>query len=166
MGTWIASPIPVGWRLDLARSLLHPRPSPFTTFLLQGADGKQRDSWGITAVRIVDLAVTPDFTRLVVVGECATGIPANHSTPPGRGETAPPPTPAGRSGGVPTSANGARNADNRMIVYDLTTKQQELYVLLHLYFPVPSSSSVRLFVQPGTSLALIGLSRLKTSSQA
>ena len=81
MGTWIASPIPVGWRLDLARSLLHPRPSPFTTFLLQGADGKQRDSWGITAVRIVDLAVTPDFTRLVVVGECATGIPANHSTP-------------------------------------------------------------------------------------
>lgn len=96
--------------------------------ILWGADGKQRDSWGITAVRIVDLAVTPDFTRLVVVGECATGIPANHSTPPGRGETAPPPTPAGRSGGVPTSANGARNADNRMIVYDLTTKQQELSI--------------------------------------
>lgn len=37
-------------------------------FRYQDADGKQRDSWGRTPIRVTDLAITSDFTRLVAVG--------------------------------------------------------------------------------------------------
>ncbi|THH17111.1 hypothetical protein EW146_g3632 [Bondarzewia mesenterica] len=96
--------------------------------ILWGADGKQRDSWGITAIRIVDLAVTPDFTRLVVVGESATGISSGNPSPPGRGESTTPPVASGRGAGVHANANSARKAENRMIVYDLATKRQEMSI--------------------------------------
>jgi WD40 repeat protein len=83
---------------------------------LWGSDGKQRDSWGITAIRIADLAVTPDFTRLVAVGESVKDPIL--------------PTPRGYS--VTTNRNGDNNGprtpEHLMIVYDLTTKQPELSV--------------------------------------
>ena len=37
---------------------------------LQDADGKQRDIWGRTPIRVTDLAISPDFSRLVAVGMC------------------------------------------------------------------------------------------------
>ena len=82
----------------------------FTHTAVQGSDGKQRDSWGITAIRITDLAVTPDFTRLAVVGESAKDLIL--------------PTPRGDS--VTTSTNDPRTPEHLMVVYDLTTKQPEL----------------------------------------
>jgi hypothetical protein len=77
----------------------------------------QRDSWGITAIRITDLAVTPDSTRLVAVGE-STKDPIL-------------PTPRGDSvttnrNGNNHPPNGPRTPEHLMIVYDLTTKQPEL----------------------------------------
>ncbi|KAH9050611.1 WD40 repeat-like protein [Lactarius hengduanensis] len=83
---------------------------------LWGSDGKLRDSWGITAIRITDLAVTPDFTRLVAVGESAKDPP-------------PPQTETDNNSNNPTP-NDARTQEHLMIVYDLTTKQPELSVSL------------------------------------
>lgn len=90
----------------------------------QGADGRQRDSWGITSIRIVDLAVTPDFTRLVAVGVSAAANPhGGTATPSGRGESSTPPVAGGRTG---VNGSGAQAGEHQMIVYDLTTKQPEV----------------------------------------
>ncbi|KAH9066471.1 WD40 repeat-like protein [Lactarius vividus] len=94
---------------------------------LWGSDGKPRDSWGITAIRITDLAVTPDFTRLVAVGESARDpvLP----TPRGDSVSTSTTNRNGNNGNNPTP-NGARTQEHLMIVYDLTTKQPELSVSL------------------------------------
>ncbi|KAL6301773.1 WD40 repeat-like protein [Sparassis latifolia] len=91
--------------------------------ILWDADGKQRDSWGQTPIRVTDLAVTPDFTRLIAVGMCDVLIPPTgpNVTPPEDG------TPPGGSG-----APGGRTSENRVIIYDLATKQPETYVSLGL----------------------------------
>lgn len=47
----------------------------------QDADGKQRDSWGRTPIRVTDLAITPDFTRLVAIGMYDAPAPPA-ATPP------------------------------------------------------------------------------------
>ena len=91
---------------------------------MQGSDGKQRDSWGITAIRITDLAVTPDFTRLVAVCESAASPHPNSMTPPARGESATPPTVGARV--VQAVPPVAPSAEHHMIVYDLATKQEEV----------------------------------------
>ncbi|KAH8980940.1 WD40-repeat-containing domain protein [Lactarius hatsudake] len=69
---------------------------------VQGFDGKQRDSWDTIAIRIADLAVSPDCTRLVAVGASAGNPVLSTPTPD--------------------------SLENLMIVYDLTTKQPELSV--------------------------------------
>jgi hypothetical protein len=88
---------------------------------LQGSDGKQRDSWGITATRIIDLAVTPDFTRLVAIGESARDpiLPTPRSDAAASSTT-------NRNGNNNAAPNGPRTLEYLMIVYDLTTKQPEL----------------------------------------
>ena len=88
---------------------------------VQGSDGKQRDSWGITAIRITDLAVTPDFTRLVAVGESAK----DPVLPTPRGESVAAST-TNRNGNNNSPPNVPRTPEHLMIVYDLTTKQPEL----------------------------------------
>jgi len=88
---------------------------------LWGSDGKQRDSWGITATRIIDLAVTPDFTRLVAIGESAK----DPILPTPRSDAAASST-ANRNGNNNAAPNGPRTLEYLMIVYDLTTKQPEL----------------------------------------
>ncbi|KAH9066423.1 WD40-repeat-containing domain protein [Lactarius vividus] len=70
---------------------------------LWGFDGKQRDSWG-TTIRIADIAVSPDCTRLVAVGTFARDPVLSTPTPD--------------------------RPENLMIVYDLTTKRPELSVSL------------------------------------
>ncbi|KAF8503401.1 WD40 repeat-like protein [Russula emetica] len=92
---------------------------------LWGSDGKQRDSWGITATRIIDLAVTPDFTRLVAIGESAK----DPILPTPRSDAAASST-ANRNGNNNAAPNGPRTLEYLMIVYDLTTKQPELSVSL------------------------------------
>ncbi|KAH9079635.1 WD40-repeat-containing domain protein, partial [Lactarius deliciosus] len=69
---------------------------------VQEFDGKQRDSWDTITIRIADLAVSPDCTRLVAVGASA-GDPVLSTLTP-------------------------ESLENLMIVYDLTTKQPELSV--------------------------------------
>jgi hypothetical protein len=88
---------------------------------LQGSDGKQRDSWGITATRIIDLAVTPDLTRLVAIGESAKDpiLPTPRSDAAASSTT-------NRNGNNSAGPNGPRTLEYLMIVYDLTTKQPEL----------------------------------------
>jgi hypothetical protein len=88
---------------------------------VQGSDGKQRDSWGITATRIIDLAVTPDYTRLVAIGESAR----DPVLPTPRSDAAAG-SAANRSGNNNTAPSSARPLEYLMIVYDLNTKQPEL----------------------------------------
>ncbi|KAI9458264.1 WD40 repeat-like protein [Russula earlei] len=92
---------------------------------LWGSDGKQRDSWGITATRIIDLAVTPDYTRLVAIGESAK----DPILPPPRSD-ATAASGANRNGNNNTATSSPRTLEYLMIVYDLTTKQPELSVSL------------------------------------
>ena len=101
-----------------SRYLLPYKPS---LRMVQGADGKLRDSWGITATRIIDLAVTPDFTRLVAVGESAKDpLPTSRSEAPAASA-------ANRNGSNNTTPSSPRTLEYLMIVYDLITKQPELY---------------------------------------
>ena len=110
-----------------------PENLPFK--LLQDMDGKQRDTWGTTSIRVTDLAVTPDFTRLVAVGmhqlppaPSVTVIDLNQQ----RGQT-------GEAATPPTGGNQpqAKDTENRMIIYDLATKQIESYVIVILSGVVP-----------------------------
>jgi WD repeat-containing protein 26 len=102
-----------------------------TLCALQDSDGRQVDTWGNTPIRVTDLAVSPDLSRLVVVGM--------HNQPPQPpvnelghqrdhhhgGETAtPPPVPPANA----TPTNGEAVSEYRMIIYDLGTKQVESYV--------------------------------------
>ncbi|KAH9930616.1 WD40 repeat-like protein [Fomitopsis serialis] len=82
--------------------------------ILWDADGKQRDSWGQTPIRVTDLTVTPDFTRLVAVGmyDVPTNVPGPTATPPENGN----------------QPGAGRTAENRVIVYDLLTKQPQLFI--------------------------------------
>lgn len=79
--------------------------------LSQDADGKQRDSWGQSPIRVTDLTVTPDFTRLVAVG--MYDAPAN----------VPGPAAAASENGNQSGVGGS--SENRVIVYDLVTKQPQ-----------------------------------------
>lgn len=86
--------------------------------LVQDADGKQRDNWGATPIRVTDLVVTPDQTRVIALGMYIHPITAA-STPGGAGDH-------GVSGTPPTAnAGGAILKENKMIVYDFMTKQIE-----------------------------------------
>ncbi|KII88044.1 hypothetical protein PLICRDRAFT_30507 [Plicaturopsis crispa FD-325 SS-3] len=61
------------------------------------SEGMERETWG--AIRVTDLAVTPDFTRLVAVGI--------YNTPPAAGGT-----------------------ENRIVVYNMATKEAETSIRL------------------------------------
>ncbi|KAI0312503.1 WD40 repeat-like protein [Amylostereum chailletii] len=94
--------------------------------IIWGTDGKQRHAWSPTSIRITDLAVTPDFTRLVAVGESATSSSAHNYTPPARGDSITPPGPGSR--GAPASVSGS--GDYLMIVYDIATKEPAISIAL------------------------------------
>ncbi|KAF8268877.1 WD40-repeat-containing domain protein [Lactarius quietus] len=91
-----------------------------------GADGELCDSWDIMAIRITDLAISPDFTRLVAVGESARDpiSPTPRSdlvtaSTTNRNDNDNDPTPNDPRPRIP---------DNSMIVYNLTTKQPRFSV--------------------------------------
>ena len=87
----------------------------------QDADGKLRDQWGRTPIRVTDLMVTPDFTRLVAVGmydkPCLPG-PNPQEAGPAQGP--------GAAASATASANKS-SSETRIIIYDLATKQPERY---------------------------------------
>ncbi|GJE96447.1 WD40 repeat domain-containing protein [Phanerochaete sordida] len=98
--------------------------------ILWDIDGKQRDTWGRTPIRVTDLAITPDFSKLVAIGmyDAPLSLPptggAIAASDVASGGTATPPT----GSTAPAPAN--RPAENRIIVYDLLTKQLETSVKL------------------------------------
>ncbi|THH20764.1 hypothetical protein EUX98_g8521 [Antrodiella citrinella] len=86
--------------------------------IIWDADGKERDnSWSRTPIRVTDLAITPDFTRLVAIGMYDVPAPPVATTTPDAG------TP---SAGNAAPAAGSRPSEHRVIVYDLATKQPTL----------------------------------------
>lgn len=115
---------------------------------IQDAEGNFKDSWGETVIRVTDLAITPDLTHIVAVG--IHYHPASPSVGALSPDSRPTDTSASPSGGGNGSTTGAsRKLANCMIVYDLATKQTELFVsLLHhgqrLMFPTPLCRSIPL----------------------
>jgi hypothetical protein len=87
-------------------------------------DGTLLDNWGATPIRVTDLAITPDLTRLVTVGMYYNPtLPSVDDSPqPTRNNTD---SASVGSGGNGVLVNGSKGSDNRMIVYDLITKQTE-----------------------------------------
>ncbi|PFH54156.1 hypothetical protein AMATHDRAFT_135352 [Amanita thiersii Skay4041] len=83
------------------------------------ADGKLKESWGVTAIRVTDLAITPDFTRLVTIG---MDHQASNESNTSRGTTGEH-QPYATGGNAPTTGNTSRSTNNRLIVYDLGSKQ-------------------------------------------
>ncbi|KAF9447666.1 WD40 repeat-like protein [Macrolepiota fuliginosa MF-IS2] len=111
------------------------------------ADGKLHESWGMTPIRVTDLAITSDFTRLVTIGMDRNPPPLESPSRPGVQTSAggDPATTAGAgSAGTGTGAGasavgavnhsgnngGGKNGNNKMIIYDLATKHPEFTVAL------------------------------------
>jgi len=98
------------------------------------------DSWGLIPIRVTDLAVTPDLTRLVTIGMDRNSSDLASTTRPGAvhvatsngGEPHPGGTnpPAGAGAAAPTGSHanggGDSNSTHKMIIYDLATKTSEL----------------------------------------
>ncbi len=82
-----------------------------------------RDTWGRTPIRVTDLMVTPDFTRLVAVGMYDMPPVQPGSNPPDGGT----PPGSGQGQGAGASANKSLS-ETRIIIYDLHTKQPETCV--------------------------------------
>ncbi|KAI0819085.1 WD40 repeat-like protein [Irpex lacteus] len=86
--------------------------------ILWDADGKQRDSWGRTPIRVTDLAITPDFTKLVAVGMYDVPTP-------------PPPPPSATVDGTNNAGNAAAATsppkEFRLAVWDLSTKRLDSF---------------------------------------
>ncbi|KAH0830644.1 WD40-repeat-containing domain protein [Lanmaoa asiatica] len=86
--------------------------------------GKLREDWSGVPIRVTDMAVTPDMTRLVTVGMDYIAIPpATADTSRG---VSPESTPPLTSSGNGATVNGGRQSENRMIIYDLKSKAIEL----------------------------------------
>ena len=88
-------------------------------YYLQDADGRIRDSWGTTAIRITDLTVTPDISRVVAVG-------MNYRAPTSAGPDDRSGLSASLANASASSINLSRKVDYHMIVYDLASKHAEL----------------------------------------
>lgn len=92
--------------------------------LFQDMAGKLRDDWSGVPIRVTDMAVTPDMTRLVTVGMDYIATPP--TTADASGGVSREPTPPPTSNGNGTTVNGGRQSENRMIIYDLKSKAIEL----------------------------------------
>ncbi|KAF9484688.1 WD40 repeat-like protein [Pholiota conissans] len=84
------------------------------------AEGSIRNSWDPTAIRLTDLAVTPDQARLVAIGiESPAPVPAPSDAPHSR---------SAQTGDVLSNAGGngspsSGRTPHRMMIFDLATKQ-------------------------------------------
>jgi hypothetical protein len=104
-------------------------------------EGELRESWNDISIRVTDAAVTPDVKRLVAVG--MGFIPPTNSGSLSRGdvrESSPPPSVASNGNGTPLAP---RSPENRMIVYDLKTRQVELYGMACFFYEIFAHRSLR-----------------------
>ncbi|KAI0797559.1 WD40 repeat-like protein [Abortiporus biennis] len=85
--------------------------------ILWDAEGKIRDNWGRMPIRVTDLAITPDFTRLVAVGMS--------DPPPIPHPVNPTPTEGASSQAATQTHPNSRPSENRILIYDLATKEIE-----------------------------------------
>ncbi|KAG6865928.1 hypothetical protein C0991_010429 [Blastosporella zonata] len=89
---------------------------------LSDADGNMRDKWGETGIRITDLAITPDFSRLVSVGMQHLPVAVVNEGITGREVQ--------NGDAAAAGAAAAKASENKMIIYDLTTKLVESSIRL------------------------------------
>lgn len=92
---------------------------------VQDAEGNQRDSWGMATIRVTDLDVSPNMTKVVAVGIIHLP-PVPH--PPSSTRASPAPGTRGESASQSPQAQSQASGyppkpENRMIVYDMITKQ-------------------------------------------
>lgn len=88
----------------------------FTDDNYKDADGKYRQLWCSTNIRISDLALSPDLSKLVAIGMLHKPVP-----------TVAPSNAAQENGTPPTSAAqplNSRQIDYFMLVYDFSSKAQ------------------------------------------
>ncbi|KAL9715363.1 hypothetical protein Ac2012v2_002027 [Leucoagaricus gongylophorus] len=128
-----------------------PNGSGFISGALDGkvihwnADGRLHESWGLMPIRVTDLAVTPDLTRLVTIGmDRNPSLPDLASTRSGTtheatsnggdsnvgGTNTPASGGHGAAGGNHAKGGGASTSTNKMIIFDLATKMPEFTVAL------------------------------------
>ena len=91
----------------------------------QDIEGNQRDSWGMATIRVTDLDVSPNMTKVVAVGIIHLPPPPH---PPSSTGTSPAPGARGDSASQspqaqPHTPGSPPKQENRMIVYDMTTKR-------------------------------------------
>lgn len=99
---------------------------------VQDPEGNQRDSWGMAPIRVTDLDVSPNMTKVVAVGIIHLP-PTPH--PPASTGTSPAPGARGDTGSQSSQSQSHSpsytvKAENRMIVYDMTTKQTIACVMI------------------------------------
>jgi hypothetical protein len=91
----------------------------------QDTEGNQRDSWGMATIRVTDLDVSPNMTKVVAVG--IIHLPPTPHPSSSTGASPIPGTRGDSSSQSPQSQSHTPGysvtAENRMIVYDMTTKQ-------------------------------------------
>ncbi|KAJ7510144.1 WD40 repeat-like protein [Mycena galericulata] len=87
--------------------------------VLWNTEGQRRETWGMLPVRITQMVVTPDFTRLVAIGMLAP------SPTDSRAESDS--TIAGANGG--TSSSPPPKDQHRLLVYDMASRRNESSVL-------------------------------------
>ncbi|KAE9409438.1 WD40 repeat-like protein [Gymnopus androsaceus JB14] len=92
-------------------------------------EGRKKLSWGLSDLRITDLAVTPDLSRVVTIGMQAPSS-SESSTRGARGNGTPGDHSTSNSGGNPSSGNGIMATEHRCIVYHFSTRQVESSVKL------------------------------------
>ncbi|KAH9928530.1 WD40 repeat-like protein [Epithele typhae] len=88
--------------------------------ILWDADGKLRNTWARAPIRVTDLMVTPDFTRLVAVGMYDSPSPTSAN-----------PADAAASAGGGATGPAKSGVETRIITYDLATKQPETSIQLY-----------------------------------
>jgi hypothetical protein len=93
-----------------------------------------RESWNDISIRVTDAAVSPDMRHLVAVG--MGYIPPPNSGPGSRShvrESSPPPPVTSNDDANPVDPH---SLGYRMIVYDLMTRQVELYGQTSLFYGI------------------------------
>lgn len=112
---------------------------------IQDPEGNQRDSWGMAPIRVTGLDISPNMTRVVAVG--IIHLPPTPRPPTSSGTS---PAPGVRGDAASQSSQSSQSqshvpahaakAENRMIVYDLATKQMLAWVAV-IYVMIVTSEA-------------------------
>ncbi|THU82897.1 WD40 repeat-like protein [Dendrothele bispora CBS 962.96] len=91
------------------------------------SDGKTHEPWVLSPIRVVDLAISPDRSRLVTVGlDSIDSKPSPPSSRNGRGSGTPGESPnSGNGNGGQTNGSKATSDTRWVIAYDFLTRERE-----------------------------------------